>query len=132
MSFKLGKRGQMTVYVAEDVSTPLLAFANEHPIASASDITNAALRWYLGDAQQGVDGRLTPTKRADGTTASGETVETLRKMIDELQERFEEQRRTIWTEQQRREHRSKKKGAPSDSVVPIERYGQHRKARPSS
>ena len=54
--FKLGKRGQITVYIADD----LMAFSEDQPIASASDICNAALRFYLKSAKAGVNGRLEP------------------------------------------------------------------------
>lgn len=58
--FKLGKRGQITVYIADDIADDLMAFSEDQPIASASDICNAALRFYLKSTKGGVNGRLDP------------------------------------------------------------------------
>lgn len=96
--FRLGQRGQMTVYVENDSIEPLLTFAADHPIASASDIANAALRFYLPYALKGVDGRLRPLHL---THANEPYSEQLKSLVDDLTKVINTQRRVVWTEDQR-------------------------------
>lgn len=99
MAFKLGQRGQMTVYVETDNVAPLLDFAADHPIASASDITNAALRFYFLHAKDGVDGRLRPLN-VSGTSPTHDA--QLKTILEDLTAQLAAQRRVVWTEEQRK------------------------------
>ena len=119
--FRFGKRGQMTVYVSEDLHEPFLEFANNHPIASASDITNAALRVFLPlAAQYGVNGRLMPLLPEQDGSASTQTMHGIMQQLsskygellgkyEALMDKYESQRRVVWTEEQRREFTAKAK-----------------------
>jgi len=102
--FTLGNRNQLTVYVSSDVEQSLLEFADAYPIASASDIVNASLRYYLPLALKGCDGRLRPL----------ETPNT--KTIEEILKGYLDQRRVVWTDHQREEFKrhlgGKENGAP--------------------
>lgn len=112
--FNFGKRGQMTVYVAEDLREAFAHFASEHPIASASDITNAALRLYLPLASTGVDGRLMPFNVPSGARGlDSSAAHTLKEMFNELTKRYEDlntkyeaQRRVVWNDAQREQFRN--------------------------
>lgn len=83
--FKLGKKNQVSVYIAEDVVDKLLRFSTTQPLASVSAIVNAALRMYLAAAEHGVDGRLVPINRDDVKTEFDTA--TLRAVIEEILER---------------------------------------------
>lgn len=124
--FKFGKRGQMTVYVAEDIQAPFLEFADNHPIASASDITNAALRVFLPlAAQYGVNGRLMPLLPEHDGSSSTQTMHGIMQQLgakytelldkyEALMNKYESQRRVVWTDEQRRSFRE---GGPVGAPV---------------
>lgn len=136
--FKFGKRGQMTVYVAEDVQPEFLAFADNHPIASASDITNAALRVFLPLAREyGVNGRLMPLLPAQDGTASTQTLHGIMQQLstrygeligkyEDLMLKYESQRRIVWTEEQRRAFRNE---APQVSAQAPTRVSSRRNTK---
>lgn len=80
---------KVQIYVAPDVRAPYAQFKTKYPHAGDSAVINAALRFYLAYAKDGVDGNLQPYR------------------VDAVVNEYETRRRVVWTDEQRRAFQAK-------------------------